>query len=135
VNNLVYFNDGMKADQNRNVVSGMAKSGNYSLLLDFQNHYSTYVQLNDAESLEYIHASVWYHSSANNANIVASCGSQFYNISWRPNTIELNGWKKLELGFWVPHHLDLDNLRLYLWNSENEPAYFDDFQIVKRYKN
>ena len=134
VNNLVYFSDGTEAIQARRIVSGIAKSGNASLLLDPQNNYGTFVELNDAENIEYIYATVWYNSSANNANIVASCGNQFYVISWRQEDVEINGWKKLELGFWVPRHLDLSNLKLYLWNSEKEPAYFDDFQIVKRYK-
>jgi len=135
VNNLVYFNDSTPAVHAKKIVSDVTRSGSAGLLLDPQNPYGTTVKFEDAEQLEYIYATVWYRSTADHANIVVSCGPQFHYLNNIPENETSDGWKRLELGFWVPRHLDLNNLSLYLWNSGNEPVYFDDFQIVKRYKN
>jgi uncharacterized membrane protein len=135
VNNLVYFNDGTAAVHIERIVTDESKSGKTSLMLDTQNQYGTSVKFEDAEKLEYIFATVWYQSVADHANIVASCGSHFYYLNGKPDAeTSEDGWKKLELGFWVPQHLDLVDLSLYLWNSGPEPVYFDNFQIVKMYQ-
>jgi hypothetical protein len=134
INHEVYFNDSTKATQIKKIVYNIRGSGNNCLLLDTQNPFGAFVEFKDAEKTEYIYATVRYLSTADRANIVVSCGSRFYYLNGKPNDEEPDGWKKLELGFWVPKHLDLNNLKVFLWNSGNEPAYFDDFQIIKYYR-
>jgi hypothetical protein len=135
VKNAVYFSDGTVDDHLKTIVSDITKSGNASLLLNSQNQYGTAIKFKNVMNLEYIYASVWYQGTSKEANMVASCGSDFYYIN-RNSDIEVSDdWKKLELSFWIPQHLDMSNLIVYLWNSGSEPIYFDDFQIVKRYKN
>lgn len=134
LNNVVFFNDSTPAVHIKKIDTNISKSGNASLMLDADNQYGTTVKFEDAEKLEYIYATVWYQSVADHANIVASCGSRFYYLNGKPEPETLESWKKLALGFWVPQHLDLDKLTIYLWNSGPEPVYFDELEIVKSFK-
>jgi uncharacterized membrane protein len=134
VNNIVFFNDSTPAVHIKKIDTNISKCGNASLMLDAENQYGTTVKFEDAENMEYIYATVWYKSVADHANIVASCGSRFYYLNGKPESETSEGWKKLALGFWVPQHLDLENLTVYLWNSGPEPVYFDEFEIVKSFK-
>jgi uncharacterized membrane protein len=133
VKNVVVFDNGTKAEELKRVSTERYKDGTRSLKLDKESQYSTSITFNDIDQIRDIHASVWYFGE--NANIVTSCGSRFYFLSNTAEETHPSGWKKMELSFWVPQNLDLNKLVVYLWNSGSEPLYFDDFKIIKRYKN
>ncbi|MFV0593496.1 MAG: DUF2079 domain-containing protein [Draconibacterium sp.] len=135
--NEVYFNDDLIAAQAKRTSHSEFRSENTSLLLDNKNPYGTAIQPQEIENIEYLSVSVYYFSEAGHANIVSSCGSRFYYFNGVPSKTEndTGKWKKLELSFWVPQQLDLTQFKIYLWNSGQEPVYFDDLQIIKRYRN
>jgi hypothetical protein len=64
---------------------------------------------------------------------VATAGNEFYMVSNEEATDSL-GWRKISLSFWLPKKLNSENFKIYLWNSGQEPVYFDDLQIIKMYK-
>lgn len=128
-NNKILFDDGSVVDSIEKISSKFSHSKTNSLLL--VNQHGNIIKFNDIEQISYISASVWYFSNNNEANIEATCGNRFYAGSKSIEETDSIGWKKLELNFWVPKHLNLDNMEINLWNSGTEPAYFDDLQIIK----
>lgn len=42
--------------------------------------------------------------------------------------------EKTGLSFWVPQHVDNSRLIIYVWVTGTEPVWFDDLEIIKRFK-
>jgi len=64
---------------------------------------------------------------------VATIGNQFYILNNKTGESDERGWKKLELSFWVPQHIDPSGLVVYVWNTGSDPLRIDDMTIIKRY--
>jgi uncharacterized membrane protein len=134
IRKVVLFDDRFNAEQSKRVSSLVSNNGKNSLCLNVQEPFGTGVTFQDVENLEFIQAEVYYLAEEDRANIIATIGSDFYMVSGTPVGKNEKGWKKLELSFWVPQHLDARKLMISLWDGGTKPIYFDDFQIIKRYK-
>lgn len=136
VKNHVFFTNGEKADTTAILSDEKSHSESHSIKLSPQNPYSTVIKLKDINRLMKIQVSVWcYCTEELRANIIASCGKDISFSSNEIDTIEPSGWKKLILNFWVSQEQDITNCYISFWNSGFQPAYFDDLQIIKIYKD
>lgn len=136
VKNHVFFTNGEKADTTAYLSDEKSHSESHSIKLSPENPYSTVIKLKDINRLMKVQASVWcYCTEELRANITASCGKDFTFISNENDSIEPSGWKKLILSFWMPQEQDIMDCHISFWNSGSQPAYFDDLQIIKIYKD
>jgi uncharacterized membrane protein len=134
VREILLFNDSSLAENASRVTNTVSRSGKHSLKLDAGNPYSRTIEFPDAARLENITVNVYYQSKNDHSNIVATTGKDFYILNGIPGETDKDGWKKLELSFWVPQYPESAQLILNLWNTGNEPSYFDDLEIIKRYR-
>ncbi len=134
VNKHVLLSNNQKADTLNNLSTEVSRSGGNSIILTAQNPYSHSVKINDIDLIRYMEISVWCYCKGNEGIIVASNNKDFYQSSNEYELTEESGWKKIVLMFWVPEKPFPKNYSFYLWNSGQEPIYFDDLQIVKMYK-
>ncbi len=135
LNKHVLLSNNQKADTLNNISNEQSRSLQNSIKLTAQNPYSHSVKINDIDKIRYIEISVWCYCKGTEGIIVSSNNKNFYQSS---NEYEQNdelGWRKIVLMFWVPEKPAPENYSFYLWNSGQEPVYFDDLQIIKIYKN
>ncbi len=135
VANQVLFDNGIFADTPDRLSSDRSRSGNHSLLLINDNRYGKAIQFNDINDLSYITATVWFYGKDNNAIIAAKFGSGLYFHCKSAIESGYSNWKKLELSFWIPRKGDNSDFFIHLWNgSKEDSVFFDDFQIIRRFK-
>lgn len=128
------FNNNSKAENTAHVTDEKPFSGKNSLKLRPEIPYSNSYTFNDLSKISYLQISAWSYNADKKAHIVATSGNEFYMVSNDEETDSL-GWGKISLSFWLPEKLNAETFKIYLWNSGQEPVYFDDLQIVKMYKN
>jgi len=131
----VLFDNKEKADTIKYLSNDIAFTGEYSLKLSPENPYSTAIKINDLKKVSYLEISVWYYSNQSQSNIVASNGRNFNFFSREGDLSDPLGWKRIVLGFWISKNIEDTGILISLWNSGDQPSYFDDLQIVKKYKN
>ncbi len=134
--NHVLFTNGEKADTTNFLSTEKSHSESHSIKLTPENPYSTIIKIEDISQVIYVRISAWcYCDEELRENIIADCGKDFTFYSNKNDTIEPSGWKRLILNFWVPQEQNITNCNISLWNSGPQPAYFDDLQIIKKYKD
>jgi len=67
---------------------------------------------------------------ASDAGLVLADGDNYY-VRQTSGTPENNGWERLKISFVVNGSINLETLKLYVWNPSGEPAYFDNLSIKK----
>jgi hypothetical protein len=125
------FSNNMKADTLTHISSEKFRSGGHSIKLTKENPYGLNCHFSNINLLTCIQASVWRSPNGITGNIVASCGTDFYQSS---NTLiekDSAGWEKLQLNFVVPNVVKTSDFSVYVWNSGPDPVYFDDLIIRK----
>ena len=127
----ILFQNNERADTLLKRTSEKAHNGQYSLKLTKENPYGISYNFKDVIEAHYIQISVWRYSNSSQNQIIASCGSDFYQSSRTITEKDSSGWAKLELNFLVPKNLNPEKFIIYLWNSGTDPVYFDDFVIKK----
>jgi uncharacterized membrane protein len=127
------FSNQEKADPWADVSTSRSRSGSHSLLVSPERRFNTAFCPKDINKMKYLSVSVWSLCTAEQAHVVASIGKNFYLESHAAEEVDPAGWKRLSLNFWIPRHLNRKRLRIYLWNSGTQPAYFDDLQLIEKY--
>lgn len=136
VKKLVYLSNGEKADTAFYLSNESFHSESYSIKLAPENPFSTAIKIKDIKRLMKVQVSVWCYSTEDlKTNIIAKCGKDHTFYGNENDTIEPSGWKRLILNFWVPEEQDITDCQISFWNSGSQPAYFDDLQIVKIFKD
>lgn len=108
-----------------------AFDGKYSCKVGSKTPYGFTVVLKNLKFGESFNISVWRKITSKGTIIASS--SDYYNSEFE--IIETkDGWEKLEKELFVSKELERKDLSCYLYNSEEEAAYFDDFEII-RYKS
>lgn len=130
----VLFSNNQTAEMPDYLTTEKSHSASHSIKLTAEKPFNTSHKVNDVEKIAYLQLSCWYYSKDDKAGIVATSGKDFYIGSNTFVLQEPSGWKKVELNFLVPPGINVNNFTIYLWNSGTEPAYFDDLQIIKKYK-
>lgn len=111
-----------------------ARSGQYSVKL--VGGYGMGITIDSLKPNDYVKVSVWKLGGPEKGTLVVTdtATTVFYNAQKLPNKIDENGWERLEQEILVPENLPGGKLKIYVWNETNEPVYFDDLSIVKRWK-
>lgn len=109
--------------------------GKYSVKLYDKDPYGMTLKLNDIGYGESVFISVWRKGSKDARIIVSGpATSGFYHSDY--NIVKkdtLSGWQKLEKELFLPADVEGEETKVYLYNPSKEPAYFDNFKII-RYK-
>lgn len=108
-------------------------AGEYSAKLNNEKPYGMTFKSTDVLYGESFVVKVWV-KGAKDAKIVASgpVETGFYYTDQkiiRQDTI--TGWRQLKMEFFVPASIEHKELRIYLYNPDSNPAYFDNLQILK----
>ncbi|MCK4663394.1 MAG: hypothetical protein KAT68_11050 [Bacteroidales bacterium] len=111
-----------------------ANSGNYSVKIYDKHAFGLSIVFNDVIPGEYFNISVWRLSQNNNGALVASDNTAklFYrqkNLSEKTNE---KGWELITLDFTIPLTIEDGILKIYVWNPDSIPAYFDDIKIQRQ---
>ena len=102
--------------------------GNYAIKLTKKNPYGMSATFQDVKKGERFRAKVWRHLSNRHAKIVANSKKpHFYLHHTRLEKVDSSGWECRKLSFVVPE--DLDELKIYVWNPTDKPAYFDNLTV------
>ena len=128
----ILFSDNTFAEKADNLSEEKYRSGKHSIMLNPQNPYAVTLNIPDINRYKRISLNAWYLSSEDKqSNLVASCDSTFYLNTNEIQQTDSSGWKKIELKFWVDKIKNESNFKVYLWFNGHQPAYFDDFMLIK----
>ncbi|HET6556478.1 MAG TPA: DUF2079 domain-containing protein [Prolixibacteraceae bacterium] len=134
--NHVLFTNGEMADTLTSLSAEKSHSGNHSIKLTPDGEFSRVIKIDDFNRLMKVQVSVWCHSTEERrSNIIGSCGEGIDFISNETDSIESTGWKRIVLNFWMPQDEKVTKCHISFWNNGTQPAYFDDVQIIKIYKD
>ena len=111
------------------------RSGKNSLYLPVKDSYAMEYELVSPDPGRRYQVSIWRYGAGENAYLVVSAKNAkvFYNTSKVAVETDAAGWSKISINFRVPDGFAQGKLKVYLWNTGNSPAWFDDFEII-RYK-
>jgi hypothetical protein len=114
-----------------------AHTGKHSSRLDEHSPYGMTISFNDLKVGESFIISVWRKITTNSkGGLIASSNSPnpYYNGDFRILTADKNGWEKIGFEIFISSESEGQELKIYVYNPEPEPVYFDDFEII-RYKS
>ena len=74
-----------------------------------------------------LNVSVW--KKGKGEIIVASDKTRVFYESFRQIVAQSDGWEKLVASFAFPDNIGDDELKIYVYHTNNSPSYFDDFEI------
>jgi len=109
-------------------------NGKYSLKLDKSHPYGMTLLIDSVLEGESFKVSVMRKGINNLGKIVASgeFNSDLYITTENENTNDnQQGWNSLSMDFFIPKELHKKMLKIYLWNADDNPVYFDDLVIVR----
>jgi len=111
-----------------------AHSGMYSAKLQNEHRFGMTINLENLKVGESFEISVWRKATGNSKGEIIVSGEDFFYKKNEVVESGNDGWEKVKLEFFVNKKLEDKKLGVYLYNSSEEPVYFDDFNIV-RYKS
>ena len=130
IGNQVLFSNNKVAESASRLTAEKSFSKNHSIKLSAEDPYSSLFVFDDIERIRYLHISIWSLGEENKSHIVAEGRNNFYLSGSKVESDDETGWVKLALSFWIPQDLSDDDLRIYFYNSGNQPVYFDDLKII-----
>ena len=125
--------DGAPFCKNAELSTGNARSGKNAFSLPFKDSYAMdYEILNPAPGRKY-QISIWRYGVGESAYLVVSSANAdlLYETSKGAEEKDEKGWSKISVTFRVPAGYSENKLKVYLWNTGESPAWFDDFEIVQ----
>lgn len=131
----VLFSNSMEAEYLRSVTDTIGLSGTHSLVLPVRYSYSMPILIADINQIRYMKLSVWAFCGKDEGHIIASCGADYFKVSYDPDSILPSGWQRLIMDFWVPSNIDTTNFYVSLGNNGSTPVFFDDLKIIKYFDN
>ena len=107
------------------------RNGKYSCKVVNSTKYGCTISMQALKFGESFVVSVW-RKIGNDGNLIASATDFYYK---EVEIVETSsGWEKLQMEIFISKELENKDLGFYLYNPNEEPAYFDDFEIL-RYKS
>lgn len=125
--------DGGPFCKNAELSTGKARSGKNAFSLPIKDSFAMdYEILNPVPGRKY-KISIWRYGNGESAYLVVSSANAdlFYDTSKGAEETDDLGWSKISVTFRVPAGFSENKLKVYLWNTGNSPAWFDDFEIVQ----
>jgi hypothetical protein len=113
-----------------------AYNGICSTKLNSGNPYGMTFIANNLKYGECIVVEVWRKGSDKGGIIAGgSAGTDFYRSSYNRVDIDSSkGWDKLRLKFFIPQNMEGKEIKIYMYNTSQQPAYFDDL-VILRYRS
>jgi hypothetical protein len=109
------------------------RSGKYSFSLPEKDTYAMEYKLRNIVPGEHFEVSIWCFGGDREAILVASAADSdlFYKSSTSTGEKDARGWNKIGLVFRIPMGFKEKQIKLYLWNHGEKPAWFDDFKLTR----
>jgi hypothetical protein len=129
----IISSDGSKFSKSSALATGKARSGKYAFKLPNLDSYAMEYELLDVKPGQMYEINIWKYGGGQEVFLVASSGGKnpYYQQSKGCIETDKMGWKKVTLDFKIPEGFTGNKLTIYLWNHDNSPVWFDDFQIKK----
>ncbi|MEN8115698.1 MAG: hypothetical protein ABFS16_01890 [Bacteroidota bacterium] len=110
-----------------------ARSGKYSLKMDNKTEYALEYILTGLIPGDTYEVEIWRYSNNNSGRLVvaSSDAKLFYKAQNETVKTDGNGWGLIRIKFEIPPKLENQSLKIYLWNTNKQTGYFDDFTITK----
>jgi len=110
-----------------------AHSGKFSAKINKKHPYTFSYKINNVQAGDYYKITVWRKSKNNKGILVIAdkTAEKFYVPIRKPVKTEKNGWEMLQADVEIPHCIRNEYIKIYMWNPDKEPAYFDDLTIEK----
>ncbi len=108
------------------------RSGKNSFSLPGKDTYAMEYELKEVQTGQLYEISVWRFGGTEETSLVVSTHNpdEFYLRSKGIVETDARGWQKVSLIFRIPPGFSEKNLKVYLWNHSNKPAWFDDVEIT-----
>jgi len=107
-----------------------AHSGKYSCLLNTETPYGMTVVFPNVKYGESFVITAWRKINAATKSTIIAEAPGFYNN--RFTLVETkDGWEKISKEFFIDNELSGKELKIYLYNEDKIPAYFDDLEILQ----
>lgn len=109
------------------------RSGSHSIKLDDSNPFALDYSLKNVKTGEIYQVDVWRKADTPRGFVVVTTDDPnvLYLAQKDAVIFDENEWELLRIKVEIDSKLEGKNLKLYLWNPEKKPAYFDDLCIRK----
>jgi len=117
----------------QNQTSEFSHSGLSSIKLNLDNPYGMTLKLNDIKEGERFKITFWrkVSRSTNSTLVVTSGPIKFNNSQISPTGLIEGEWVKYQSEFTIPWNIEGQELKIFLYNPDQEPVYFDDLEIIQ----
>lgn len=112
-----------------------AFSANTSIKLNKENQFGLSFSIDSVEQGQYLSISVYRYSKNRNLGFIVASSEDSKEFYIKGNNISQefdNGWDKIFLNIDIPEYMHNKRLKVYLWNSDEQPVYFDDLSVRLR---
>lgn len=110
-----------------------AHSGKFSAKINKKHAFTFSYKINNVQAGDYYKITVWRKSTNNKGILVVAdkTAEKFYIPIRKPIKTDKNGWELLQADVEIPHCIRNEYIKIYMWNPDKEPAFFDDLTIEK----
>jgi len=113
--------------------SEFAFSGNHSVKINTENPYGMTLKLNDIKEGERFEITFWRKAPENSSStlVVSSQPNKFYQSNISKINESKDGWIQYQSNFMIPYQIEGQELKIFFYNPDEEPAYFDDLKVTR----
>jgi hypothetical protein len=129
--NKTYFVKGKNRFKDGNLRSSdFAFAGKYSVKLTKKSPYGMGMVFENVKPGDYFLIRVWRKSKIGTGEIMLGSADPKFKLSTGTSTKPgENGWELLQLTATVPNGFKSGEVKIFLYNNDSEPAYFDNFKV------
>ncbi|HKI90412.1 MAG TPA: hypothetical protein VKA38_15410, partial [Draconibacterium sp.] len=129
----ILFTNGEKAEKIELRTDEKWLSAGHSIKLTPEARYGSRILLNDVNQYDYLNINIWaFCKDEKQVHLVSEYGEKFYFHCNESDTINPLGWRKYEMGYWVPKNSDSSECSMHIWNSGETPVFIDNLEIIKK---
>ncbi len=109
------------------------RTGNYAIKIDANTEFALEYKLTNLKAGDIYEIEIWRNADNESTRLVvaATNSNQFYKASSQAVQTDKKGWQLIRQRVVVPENLQDNTLKIYLWNTDKQLGYFDDFSITK----
>ncbi len=111
----------------------LSRSGQKAIRLNKNQSYGLNYNIKNTRPDEYYVVSVWRKGPGSKGYLAVSDdhSKAFFRAINISDSTDPEGWEKLTLSFYVPPHILNEDMKVYVWNPDDEDVYFDDITITR----
>ena len=109
------------------------RTGNYSIKMNSNTEFALEYNLTNLKTGDTYEVEIWRHADNESGRLVVAAkdSKQFYKAVNGKARTDKNGWQLIRVKITIPEKLQDNTLEIYLWNTDKQLGYFDDFSIKK----